>query len=303
MTEVYSFSSGVKKGNSFPRSFFHLSWVDVNNPSPQELKEIQKSLSLHSFTIDDCSLRKSRPKLESDNDTVSLIFYSLGQDFSFHELCFLLHKQTIFSFHKKKIDSFESLKKNKERLESLLQGSHELLLHHLLQGMSESYFRLLEELENKLDVLEKQALKKPEAHVLEELFGIKRKVLKLRKIIYPQREAVNKIGVEFRKQFSPSSLVYFRDMHNDLLVVTDIVEDLRETISSILEVHLSVTSNKLNEVMKVLTGISTVLLPLTLIASIYGMNFYFMPELTWKYGYFFTLGFMALILVFTLFYF
>ena len=91
-------------------------------------------------------------------------------------------------------------------------------------------------------------------------------------------------------------------LHNDLLVVTDIVEDLRETISSILEVHLSVTSNKLNEVMKVLTGISTVLLPLTLIASIYGMNFYFMPELTWKYGYFFTLGFMALILVFTLFY-
>src|SRR3989344_3919806 len=129
MIEVYSFSSGVKKGNSFPRSFSHLSWIDVNNPSPQELKEIQKSLSLHSFTIDDCSLRKSRPKLESDNDTVSLIFYSLGQDFSFHEVCFLLHKQTIFSFHKKKIDSFESLKKTKEELEIFLKGGQDQFLH------------------------------------------------------------------------------------------------------------------------------------------------------------------------------
>ena len=138
--------------------------------------------------------------------------------------------------------------------------------------------------------------------VLERLFKIKRKLLKFRKVIYPQREAINNLSLSMYKNLSKESIFLFKDIYDDMLIITDLVEDLRETISSILEVHLSVTSNRLNEIMKVLTIISTIFIPLTLIASIYGMNFKFMPELEWKYGYHWALGVMGLVFIFMLIY-
>jgi len=124
----------------------------------------------------------------------------------------------------------------------------------------------------------------------------------MRKVIYPQREAINNLSLSMYKNLSKESIFLFKDIYDDMLIITDLVEDLRETISSILEVHLSVTSNRLNEIMKVLTIISTIFIPLTLIASIYGMNFKFMPELEWKYGYHWALGVMGLVFIFMLIY-
>src|SRR3989344_2548044 len=274
MLEVIYLDGGIRISNSL--SYFNpklKTWVDVTNPSREELRKIKEFFNLHKNTIDDCSLVGNRPKVSQIGDYTLIIFYALSKEFNMHEVCFVFGRNFLLSFHKDKIDGFEKI--------------------------NENYFSVLENLEYKLDDLENKALKNPEPAVLEELFKTKRKLLKVRKVIYPQREAINNLYVTSYKNLSKDSMSYFRDIHDDLLIITDLVEDFRETISSILEVHLSVTSNKLNEIMKVLTIFATVLMPLTLIASIYGMNFDFMPELKWRYGYFYILGFMVFVLVIT----
>ncbi|HLC86530.1 MAG TPA: magnesium/cobalt transporter CorA [Candidatus Nanoarchaeia archaeon] len=300
MLEVIYLDGGIRISNSL--SYFNpklKTWVDVTNPSREELRKIKEFFNLHKNTIDDCSLVGNRPKVSQIGDYTLIIFYALSKEFNMHEVCFVFGRNFLLSFHKDKIDGFEKIKSNREKLKDSMGLGIDFVLHELIEKINENYFSVLENLEYKLDDLENKALKNPEPAVLEELFKTKRKLLKVRKVIYPQREAINNLYVTSYKNLSKDSMSYFRDIHDDLLIITDLVEDFRETISSILEVHLSVTSNKLNEIMKVLTIFATVLMPLTLIASIYGMNFDFMPELKWRYGYFYILGFMVFVLVIT----
>ncbi|HIH25906.1 magnesium/cobalt transporter CorA [Candidatus Woesearchaeota archaeon] len=302
MLEVYLLDHSLKYFND-PLAFnLKLkSWIDITNPSKEDLRKIIDHFDIPNNFIDSLSLKGSRPKIERINDHTMLIMYDASND-SLSEVVFLFGKNFIVSIHKNKISSFEKLKSDKSKIEELLKSGPDFVLHELVEDNVEGYFSILESFESELDSLEDSALRNPVPAVLERLFKIKRKLLKFRKVIYPQREAINNLSLSMYKNLSKESIFLFKDIYDDMLIITDLVEDLRETISSILEVHLSVTSNRLNEIMKVLTIISTIFIPLTLIASIYGMNFKFMPELEWKYGYHWALGVMGLVFIFMLIY-
>ncbi len=149
----------------------------------------------------------------------------------------------------------------------------------------DNYFSVLEKLGEKIEVLEVEVVERPEKETLEKIHQIKRKLLTLRKSIWALREVLNsleRIGSQF---VSRETLIYLRDVYDHTIEIIETVETYREMLSGMLDIYLSSLSNRLNEVMKVLTIIATIFMPLTFIAGVYGMNFRYMPELYWKWAY------------------
>ncbi len=303
MIEVNYLEGNIKTSNNLNSiNTKNRTWIDIINPSREDLNKIKRLFNIHNTIIEDCLVTGNRPKAEQVQNSLLVIIYTLNEDVTTKEICFILGKTFLVSLHRETIPIFERLKQDKEKLKDSIKLGMDFLLHKFLSNIIEDYFPVLEKLENELNELENKALKNPEPEVLEKLFKTKRKLLRIRKIIYPQREAINTLSISSHTVLPKESNLYFRDIYDDMLIITDLVEDFRETISSILEVHLSVTSNKLNEIMKVLTIISTIFIPMTLVASVYGMNFKYLPELEWRYGYYWAIGFMGLILILMLIY-
>ncbi len=280
-------------------------WISLTNPTKEELKDIEKKFNLHKTTIEEFSEHKIISKIEEFDNYLLIRLVNaeiVETKIKVEQITIVLDKNTLITSTTNKINFIEKLKKDQRTLNEILNKGPDFLLNTIIEKTITNYFPLIENLDNELDTLENQALKNPEHKVLERLFRIKRELIKLRRILYPKREVLSNLLNNQTKLIDKEIKTYFRDSYDNLLVIIDLVEDQRDRINSILEVHLSVTSNKLNEIMKVLTIISTILIPLTFIASIYGMNFKNMPELDWRYGYFLVLGIMGIILLITILY-
>jgi len=271
-------------------------WVSLTSPTKEEIKELKQKFNLHTTTTKDFSTKKLRPNIEQFNHYNLIVTYTLEYK-NIEPLIIIYGKNFLITSSHEKLKIIEKIKQDKEELNEIIDKGPEFLLHLILERSIENLFPLIEEKDKELDILENQALKKPNSKVLERIFEIKREFTKVRRIIYPEREIISSL---INSTKDKEAQVYFRDAYDNTILLIDLIDDQRERITNILEIHLSVTSNKLNEVMKVLTVIATVLMPATLIASIYGMNFEFMPELTWKYGYFFALGVIIVVMIITL---
>ncbi len=277
-------------------------WINLTEPSKDDVKHLESIFDIHKTTADDILISRRRPKVEQFHNYTLVAFFNLKTEnnaIKQSPIIFILGKNYLITSSHQKISLIEELLKQRNKIEEYLKKGHDYLFYKLLELMINNYFPQLETIDNELDKLENLALTNPNPNVLERLMNVKRELQGLRKVIYPQREAISNISLGRYNFISEDTKTYCRDLYDHMVILTDLLEDYRETIASVMEINLSVTSNKLNEVMKVLTVIATVLMPLTLIASIYGMNFKFMPELNWKYGYFITLGFMLVVLVIT----
>jgi magnesium transporter len=169
-----------------------------------------------------------------------------------------------------------------------------MLAHALLDRLVDQYLPAVEELDGTLDALEERALSEPRQDFLPDILLLKRNVQRLRRTTLPQRDVINRIvRGEFPHVVRDESLPYYRDIYDHVVRVEQLVESVRDIADGVLRSYLSAVNNRMNEVMKTFAVITGVFLPLTLIASIYGMNFENMPELEWEYGYFLVLGIMA----------
>jgi magnesium transporter len=190
-----------------------------------------------------------------------------------------------------------------DRLSLALSHGPDFLLYTLLDLLVDAYFPLMDEIEDEIDSLEDRLLAKGRAIDINRLLALKRRLVRIRRAVSPQREVFNQLTRHDFQFIGPECLVYFRDVYDHLIRIIEELDSLRDILSSMMEIYLASNSNQLNMTMKRLTAWETIFIVITAIAGIYGMNFQYMPELEWHYGYFAVLSLMALVSLGLYFYF
>lgn len=271
-------------------------WIHVEgHPDETTLKELADSFGIHRLALEDVINSGQRPKLETYDDQLFIILSMPAMVEGLVELrqvSFFVSRQFIVSFSESGLSRFEPvLARLRNEGGRLRRRQIDFLLHALLDVVIDEGFPVLEDFGAQLEDLEVSILKDTGNETLAELHTIKRELILLRRALWPQREIINRL---LRDEFEPvdeETLVYFRDCYDHTVQIMDLLETYRDMTASMLDIYLSSVSNKTNEVMRVLTVIATIFIPLTFITGIYGMNFdrdagrLNMPELGWPFGY------------------
>lgn len=290
-------------------------WVDIRGESEANIPQIKDILlnvfKFHYLTIEDCLETRNQPKIEAFPDYFYFIVHGVKPDetlptnFITKELDGYLGKNYVITFH---IERFRSIKNVKQQVRSspfACQRGAAYLLHQILDNIVDYYMPLLDDFDAAINDVEEEVLqmRKGNSRVLGEIMDLRRGVARLRRISTRQLEVLYRMSHGEFPQIPANILPFFRDVHDHLLRISDLAEGYRDLVSGLFEIHFSVIATKTNDVMKTLAVVSAIILPLTLIAGIYGMNFENMPELRSRNGYFITLGVMAIITIVLLFYF
>lgn len=271
-----------------------ISWINIEGISnSQIIREIGKEFDVHELILEDIMTIGQRPKIEETDNYTFIVLNSIRPDVNKREteieqISIILNKNFVITFQEgKKGDTFnpvrEMIRKNKGKIRSM--GS-DYLVYQLIDSIVDEYFNLLEQLGDKIEFLETKMITEPHPRVLNDLNNVKREVLTLRKSIWPLREVINTIQRSESKLMSKTTKVYFRDIYDHTVEIIDNVETIRDIMAGMTDVFLSSQSNKMNSVMKVLTIITTIFMPLSFLTGIYGMNFDYMPGIHSHYGFF-----------------
>ncbi|MEH6939623.1 magnesium/cobalt transporter CorA [Bacillus sp. JJ664] len=274
-------------------------WVDMNEPTQEEIQLLTTEFKFHQLAIEDCLEYVQRPKLDYYEGYHFLILHELQKlDLEETEIDIFVsdHFVVTFHMHRSPIISqvLESVHTDRRASKSPLH-----LTHRIIDELVDSYFPLMYRLEDELADLEVDQMKKQVHNAVERLYDIRTDLSKLRRTILPTRDLLYRILNSNRFKDISEHRIYFEDIHDHLMKLSDMIEANRDLASDIRESYFSLSSEKMNGIMKTLTIISSFFLPLTFIVGLYGMNFHFMPELTWKYGYLFVLvimGFVTLLM-------
>lgn len=294
-----------------------VSWVDVKGLGSEEtLRRLGRVFDLHPLVLEDVVNVPQRPKVEEYDDQLLIIarmvnVQSIGQGFFTEQVSFILGKHYLLSVQEEpEHDAFgpvrERIRTNKG---SIRKSGADYLVYSLLDAIVDGFFPVLETYGEQLEDLEDEVVINPTRQTLEKVHNLKRELLSLRRAIWPMRDAINSLIRDSSDLISPEVRIYLRDCYDHAVQVIDMVETYRELASSLMDVYLSSVSNRMNEVMKFLTVMSSIFIPLTFIAGLYGMNFktevspFNMPELNWYWGYpFCLLGMSITALVLVLFF-
>ena len=284
-----SISEVVKGGD-------HLLWIDVVDPTEDELRLLGEEFQFHPLALEDALRRHQRPKLDHYEGFLFLVFYGLEAEAGrprTREVDLFVGKNYLVTVHD---GSLAALAETAERwcrnVETLGNRGIGLLVYSLLDALVDGYFPCLDELGDRVEELETAIFERARADQQAEIFALKKDLLAIRRVLGPERDVMNVLVRRDAPVFEEGVAVYFQDVYDHILRVTDAIDTYRDLLSSALDAHLSVTSFHLNEVVRRLTASSIILMTVTLIAGIYGMNFANMPELDWTYGYPFALGLM-----------
>lgn len=286
-----------------------VSWINVDGLHDIKIiEQLGSHFELHPLLLEDVLNTKHRPKVEEYDDYIFLTLKMLGvskdrKSIINEQVSFVLGKNWVISFQEQQGDIFDAIR---ERLRSKMGNTRKLgpdyLLYRLLDTVVDHYFFVTEHFNDITTKLEDQVLKDPQENTLQKIQQLKKELISIRKAVNPLREAVSWLEKD-NKLFKQGTKRYLRDVYEHIIQAIDTVENQRDALSSIMDLYHTGVSNRMNEVMKVLTIISTIFIPLTFIAGIYGMNFEYIPELKWKYGYAVFWGVMVTIFVVLLIYF
>jgi magnesium transporter len=275
---------------SEPRSVL---WVDMESPAEADDQVLLNTFKFHPLTVEDCRANRHHPKVEEFPDYIYFIVHAVRTDssadrFNTIELDGFLGPNYVVTYHH---ESFPSIVKVKQSIRSspvTCQRGPAFLLHQIIDGIVDDYLPVMDDFDERINTLEDDIFKFSRANqqILEEILGLKRSVLRVKRISSKQLEVLYRMSHGQFPQISGAALPFYRDIYDHLVRVSDLAESYRDLISGSLEAYLSVVSNRLNEIMKVLTIFSAVMLPLTFIAGVYGMNFENMPEIHSRYGYY-----------------
>ena len=276
-------------------------WIDVSTLGNEEtLRKIAAKYNLHDLTIADIVNVPQRPKIE-DHENYLLVITSmptLEQDLSIsiEQVSIVIGPNFVLTFQEREGDVFEPVRK-RIRLGkgNIRKSGSDYLAYALIDAIVDNYFPILEDLGIHLEELEEELVSQPSKTTLRKIYQVKRTLLQLRRNIWPHREIFSAILRDEFKVFKKATKSYVRDLYDHTVEVVDVVETYRELAAGFMDVYLSSISNRLNDVMKVLTVISTIFMPLSFIAGVYGMNFEHMPELKTEYGYPILMTFMLVV--------
>lgn len=283
-------------------------WVDLSRGEETLLDHLGSRLALHPLLLDDCRRTTHLPKLDAFQDYLFLIvhayhFNAPSDHFETTQLSTFLGPHYLLTYHSEPLSSIDSIAERCAIGESLLERGPAFLLHKILDALVDDYSPILDTFDEMIDGLEEEVFKDPSPATLRRIFSLRHDVVRLRRLAAPEREALFHLSRGDHRLIPQEVALYFRDVHDHLIRTVDLADHLRDTLTSLTEGYLSMVSNRINEVMRVLTVIATVMMPPTLLVGIYGMNFDFMPELKWQYGYFAVWGGIAAIAGAMLYYF
>jgi magnesium transporter len=264
-------------------------WFDLNSPTQAELDFLEKQLRIHHLTLEDIVKQNQRPKIESFEGYVYLAIHPLirKDDLEIEpvEADLLLGRNWLVMVRYTPIPGLVEDPQFNERLGFALSRGVDFLLYTIVDLIVDSYFPILDEIDDEIDLLEDKLLEQASIEDMNRLLILKRSLVHVRRAVGPQREVFNQLTRHDSPFVRPEHVVYFRDVYDHLIRITEELDSLRDILSGALEVHLSSISNQLNLTMKRLTAWGTIFIIVTSIAGIYGMNFEHMPELKWQYGY------------------
>ena len=280
----------------------NVTWINIEGIHQAEIMEkIANHFGIHSLVMEDILNTGQRPKMDDMDDYVYVVLKMLNyneddDEIDAEQISIILGQNFVISFQEKEKDVFEPIRerirKNKGRIRK--KGA-DYLAYALLDSVVDNYFTILEKIGERIEFLEEELVENPSTKTLQEIHGLKREMIFLRKSIWPVREVISGLERGESSLIKETTVIYLRDVYDHTIQVIDTVETFRDMLSGILDVYLSSISNKMNEVMKVLTIIATIFIPLTFLAGVYGMNFRYMPELEWRWGYFTALFLMAVV--------
>ena len=282
-------------------------WFDLDSPTQAELDFLEKQLRIHHLTLEDIVKQNQRAKIESFEGYVYMAIHPLIRKDSLEiepaEIDLLLGHNWLVMVRYGPIPGLIENSRFNERLDFALTRGADFLLYTIVDLVVDSYFPLLDQIDDEIDLLEDKLLEQADIQDMNRLLTLKRSLVHIRRAVGPQREVFNQLTRHDFPFIRPEHTVYFRDVYDHLIRITEELDSLRDILSGALEVHLSSISNQLNVTMKRLTAWGTIFVIITAIAGIYGMNFEYMPELEWRYGYPVVMALMALISVGLYFYF
>lgn len=288
-----------------------VTWINVNGLNNlADIEKLGSHYNLHPLTLEDIVNTGQRPKLEEFQNYVFIVFkmlYFNDDDILHYEhLSMVVGSDYVLTFQESDGDVFDNLRNRIETAKGRIrsQGA-DYLMYALLDAIVDNYFTVIEAVGDKIEDLESRIFnsKNNDASTPNEIQNLKQEVLKIRRSIFPLREVINRLEKSENTIINEKSQSYIRDLYDHIIQVNESIDMYREMVWSLMDMYMSIISNKMNEVMKVLTIIATIFIPLTFISGIYGMNFTYMPELQEKYGYFILLGVMIIIFVLMLIYF
>jgi magnesium transporter len=255
----------------------HFFWLDLSAPTHEQLAELGELFGFHPLALEDSEHFGQRPKLDDYGDYVFMVFYGAwrhGDDdpAPLREVHLFISGHYLVTIHR---DPLPPLEEQREQLTGRVLHSEQFLLYRVLDALVDSFFPLLSEMDDEIDQLEAAVLEEPDEHQLERLFALKRELVAMRKAITPQRDlfirSVDQISG--LPGFQLDQRDYFRDVYDHLIRISDLIDSYRDLLSGATDLYLSTISNRQNDVMKQLTVIATIFLPLAFITGFFGQNF------------------------------
>jgi len=287
-----------------------INWINIDGLHNIELiKGIGEHFDIHPLVLEDILNPDQRPKIEDFDNYLFFTLKSLNtvniQEIVYEQISFILGENYLISFQEREGDLFEGLR---TRLKTdpnskARKNTVDYLFYRLIDTIVDSYYIIIENLGERIEDLEDEAYLDPGKGTLRQIQGLKKELIFMRKSVYPLREAVSKITKNEFKFIKHETLRFFSDVYDHTIHIIETFETYRDLTSGLMDMYMTGISNKMNEIMKVLTIIATIFIPLTFIAGVYGMNFDNMPELRWQNGYYYALGAMGAIFVGMLAYF
>lgn len=279
-----------------------VNWVNLDGLNNQDIIEkLQSHFCLHTLLIEDV-LADQRPKAEEYEGylffTLKMLYRIEGMQIDYEQVSFVLGNNYLVSFQEKEGDLFDGFR-DRIRLDlgKVRKKQADYLLYRLIDIIVDNYYNVLDRVGDLIEEIEENVYENPSNKTFHEIQLLKKELIYLRKALYPLREALSKIVKGESDFILEENLRYYSDVYDHVSHLIDSLDTYKDLTSSLLDIHINAMNTKMNEVMKVLTVISTIFMPLTFIVGVYGMNFDYMPELRWPLGYFGVWGVMFLIVI------
>lgn len=274
-------------------------WVDFHKPTENEIKLLSSYFKFHHLAIEDCIHSINKPKLDYYEGYNFFILNALNKkDLTPVEVSMFVGENFIVSYHDVDLLEIDEAFNRVKSTPNHWDKGPAYVSHQILDEIVDQFFPAISNMEDALDRIDNNSENKSIHKLIDEVFAIRSDLLKLRRVIYSMRDLLYRILNSERLNTFSDYRIYFSDVYDHLLKLSEMVEASRDMTSDIRDSYLSINSNRMNTNMMLLTVITSIFIPITFIAGVYGMNFKYMPELEWKHGYFAALGVMGLISVF-----
>lgn len=279
-----------------------VNWINVDGLNDDTiLQRLQAHFNLHTLLIDDV-LSDQRPKTEEYDDylffTMKMLHRIEGSHIDYEQVSFVLGKDFLLSFQDKEGDFFEGFRERiRKDLGKVRKMKADYLLYRLIDIIIDNYYNALDTFGDTIEEIEEEIHLNPNDRNFDRIQRLRKELIFLRRVIYPLRDALNKLVKGESNFIEDATYRYFSDVYDHVVHLSDSMEMYNDLTSSLLDIHINTLNTRMNEVMKVLTVLSTIFMPLTFIVGVYGMNFKYLPELNWHYGYVGVWGLMIAIVI------